>query len=89
MIRIPSASSVARAPPHVGEADRLTACHVHRRGNRDVRNPIGADFVYERLELHQIHVALEWVIRRGIVRFVDDDVVERAAGELLVQLASW
>ena len=69
---------------HVGETDGLAAGHVYGRSNRDVRNVGGAHFGDEPLEPGEIHVALERVLGRRIVRLRDDDIVERAAGQFLM-----
>jgi hypothetical protein len=69
----------------VGEAHRLAARHVHRRRDRDVRHARRAMALHDGVELREIHVPFERVLRRGIVRLVDDHVVEGATRELLMR----
>ena len=69
----------------VGEADRLAAGHVDRGGDADVRDVLGADLVDDLLQLGEVDVALEGVLAHRVVRLVDDDVDEAAAGQFLVE----
>ena len=56
-------------------------------GARDahIRNLARAGILDDALQLGQVHVALEGVRVRGVVRFIDDHVDKRAPGEFLVQ----
>src|SRR5450759_2761533 len=58
---------------------------VNMAGERDVRDLRGAYLLDQPPQLRHVHVALERVERGRIVRLVDDHVVERGAGQLLVQ----
>ena len=82
---MPLLAAVGRDLAQVGHADRLAAGEVHGHADGDVRDAVGADLCDERLDLREVDVALEGVLGGGVVRLVDDDVAERAAGELLVQ----
>ena len=70
---------------HIGHAHRLPAGHVDRPGQADVGDLVRADLVDQRLQLVQVDVALEGMQVGRVVRFVDDHVHERAAGQFLVQ----
>ncbi len=78
-------AAVRRDLAQVGHADRLAAGEVHRHADGDVGDAVGADLLDQRVDLGQVDVALEGVLGGRVVRLVDDDVAERAAGELLVQ----
>ena len=67
------------------QAHGLAAGHVHRDGDADVRDALPAVLVDHPPQLRQVDVALERVLAGRVVRLVDDDVDERAAGQLLVQ----
>ena len=68
----------------VGHRDRLSTGHVHRHRHVDVGDVVSAHLVDEGLELVQVDIALERVLRAGVMGLVNDDVVERATGELLM-----
>jgi hypothetical protein len=69
----------------VGHREGLTAGHIHVALEADVRDTLGADFVDERVQLRNIDVAFERIIRLGGVGLVDDDVDKPSAGQFLVQ----
>ena len=69
----------------VGHRDRLPARHVHRGRQADIGDALGADLADERFQGVEVDVAFEGMFVRRIVGFGDDDVDERAAGQLLVQ----
>ena len=69
----------------VGHANRLTASEVYGHGDANVRNLVSADFVDERLQFLQVHVAFEGQVNLRIVRFVNDDVAEGRAIAFLVR----
>ena len=70
---------------HVLHGDRLAAGHVDGGGDRDVGDPLGTDPVDQHRQLAEVDVPLEGVLRLGVVRLVDDDVVEGAARQFLVE----
>ena len=70
----------------VGHAHRLAAGHVHRAGQRDVGDPLGADLADERARASpRSTLPLNGCERLRVVGLVDDHVVERRPGELLVE----
>jgi hypothetical protein len=69
----------------VGHGDRLAAGHVDRAGERHVGDLRRADLFDDRAQLRHVHVALERMERLRVVGLVDDHVVERGAGQFLVQ----
>ena len=69
----------------VRDAHGLPAREVHRQRHADVRDALRSHLAHQRIELGEVHVPLERVLRRRVVRLVDDHVVERAARQLLVQ----
>ena len=70
---------------HVLHGLRLSARHVHRARDAHVGNLARAGVLDDALKLGEVHVALERVRVRGVVRFIDNHVDERAPGEFLVQ----
>jgi hypothetical protein len=79
---------LARVRPNgaqVGKADGLTARQIHRRGDAHVRDVFDTHRLDESIEARNVDVAFERVLGLGIMRRVDDDVLKRRAGELLVQ----
>ena len=72
----------------VGHADRLATGHVDRAGQADVGHAAGAVGVDDGLKLVEVDVALERVEAGRVVGFVNYDVHEDAAGQLLVQPGS-
>ena len=78
-------AAVRRDLAQVRHADRLAAGEVHRHADGDVGDAVGADLLDQRVDLGEVDVALEGMLGGGVVRLVDDDVAEGAAGELLVQ----
>ena len=73
---------------HVFHADRLAARKVYGNSKADVRDFVRADFVDERLQFLDIHIAFERQVNLGIVCFVDDDVAESRTVALLVGAGS-
>ena len=69
----------------VRHADGLSACHVDRASHADVGDIVRANFVDQCLHFVEVNVALEWMQVCGIVRFVNDDIGERAARQFLMQ----
>ena len=69
----------------VGHRDWLAAGHVDAGSHADVRDLLRADFLDERIELTDVEIALERMIRFGIVGFIDNRIDEGRAGEFLVQ----
>jgi len=63
----------------------LAAGHVHRGGDADVGDLLGAVLLNDSLELLQVDVAFERMEAVRVVGLVDDDVNEGSSGELLVQ----
>jgi hypothetical protein len=73
--------------PHrskIGQRDWLPPSQVDRGGDGDVGNGRGAHVLYQRVQLLQVDVALEPMLVGRIVRLVDDHIVKRGAGQLLV-----
>ncbi|MBF8289998.1 MAG: hypothetical protein HW391_966 [Chloroflexi bacterium] len=70
---------------NVRHAHRLAAGHVDGARQRHVRDPGSAHLLDEPVELGEVHVPLEGMERLRVVRLIDDHVVERRPGQLLVQ----
>ena len=69
----------------VRHAHRLAAGHVHGAGQADVGDLLRPFALDQRLELVQIHVALERMQVLRVVRLIDDHIHEDTAGQLLMQ----
>ena len=70
----------------VGHAAGLAARHIDVGLQRQVGNTPTAMLVNDRLQLFRIDVALEWMVIFRIMRFIDDDIDEMTARQLLVEL---
>ena len=69
----------------VSHRNGLAACHVDAGCDADVRDLVGAYFVDECIQLIEVDVTLEGMLRVGVVRFIDDDINKRCTGQFLVQ----
>ena len=70
---------------HVGHGLRLAPRHIHCSRHGNVGNLPRPHLEDELFEFLQVHVALEGVLARRVVRLVNDDVHEGSARQLLVE----
>ena len=70
---------------HVLHGLRLSARHVHRARDAYIRDLARPGILNDALQLGEVHVALEGVRVRGVVRFINDHVGKSPPGEFLVQ----
>ena len=83
----PDSMAVAERPERLDvlHRHRLPTGHVHRSGQADVGDSIRTLAEDQGLQLAEIHIALEGMTTGRIVRRIDDDVHEGAAGQFLMQ----